>query len=276
VTLKAVLFDLDNTLLLEDVVTTRAFREAAAVARERHGLDALALADAAESEASRRWEAAPTFAHADAIGISPGEALWGDFTGVGAELRALRDFAPRFRQEVWAAALARFGVSDAGLAGDLASAFVRARRAGQLADPDAASVLRALAGTFRLALVTNGASDVQREKLRGSGFAEHFGAVVVSGELGHGKPDPRPLLRALDALGTAPHAAAMVGDSVARDVGAARAAGVYAVWLDRGVVDADAPEPDARITSLRELPALLGAPAPRRASPRGSGAPRPG
>lgn len=264
--MKAVLFDLDNTLLLEDEVTARAFRTAAAFARERRELDARALADAATDEAERLWRASPTFAHADAIGISPGEAMWGDFSGTGVGLEGLQEFSTRFRQEVWSVALARCGVVGPRLAALVAQTFVDARRAGQLADPDAASVLATLAARYRLGVVTNGASGVQREKLAGSGFAEHFGAVVVSGEVGHGKPDSRLVRAALDALDVAPEEAVMVGDSIERDVAAARAAGVYAVWIDRGGADADDPVPDARITSLRELPALLDALAQQRVS----------
>lgn len=253
------LFDLDNTLLLEDEVTERAFRTAARFVCEQRQLDARALADAAQEEAERLWRASPTFARADAIGISQGEAMWGDFSGAGEGLEDLQEFSLRFRQEVWSVAVARCGVVDPRLAALAAQAFIDARRAGQLVDLDAASVLATLASRYLLGVVTNGASRVQREKLAGSGFAERFGAVVVSGEVGHGKPDPRIVRAALDALGVAPSEAAMVGDSIERDVAAARAAGVYAVWIDRGGPDADRPVPDTSITSLRQLPALLDA-----------------
>jgi putative hydrolase of the HAD superfamily len=256
---KAVLFDLDNTLLLEDEVTDRAYRTAAAFASTQHAVDAAALAEAAEAEADRLWRASPTFAHADAIGISAGEAMWGDFADAGRGLEALHEFSLLFRQEVWSAALARCGVLSRRAAPLVAQAFVDARRAGQLADPDAANILATLAARYRLGIVTNGASRVQREKLVGSGFADRIGAVAVSGEIGHGKPEPHIVNAALDALGVRSTDAVMVGDSIERDVAAARAAGVYAVWLDRGGIDADKPAPDARITSLRELPALLDA-----------------
>lgn len=257
--MKAVLFDLDNTLLFEDEVTERAYRTAAAFAGTQRELDARALADIAQDEADRHWRTSPVFARADAAGISPGEAMWGDFADAGPGLEALHEFSLRFRQEVWASALARCGIVGRHLVPQVAQAFVDARRAGQLADPDAAGVLATLAARYRLAIVTNGASRVQREKLAGSGFAERFGAVAVSGEVGHGKPEPHVVRAALAGLGVGPADAVMVGDSVERDVAAARAAGVYAVWLDRGGIDADEPVPDARLTSLRELPALLDA-----------------
>lgn len=285
---KAILFDLDNTLVLEDLATRRAFAEASASA-SGHGVDPARLAAAAEAEAEARWRGSPCFSWADGMGISAGEALWGSFAGPGAELEALRAFAPGYRQAAWRGALRRCGVTDAVLAAELALAFERARLSTEPLDPDAEAVLDELRVGHRLALVTNGAPAIQRAKLALTDLARRFDAIVVSGEVGAGKPDPAPLLAALAALEVRPAEAAMVGDSLERDVAAARAAGVYAVWLDRGASDARWPltsdgsarptgpgtRPDARVTSLRELPALLAALPPRRASPPGSRAPRP-
>jgi hypothetical protein len=50
-----------------------------------------------------------------------------------------------------------------------------------------------------MAVVTNGASCLQREKLAASGLEERFDAVVVSGELGVGKPDAAMFRHALAA-----------------------------------------------------------------------------
>ncbi len=298
---KAVLFDLDNTIALEDLATARAFADASAIARGR--VDTGALAAAAEAEAEVRWRSGPLFGWADGLGITSGEALWGDFAGPGEELASLRTFAPKYRRAVWRGALRRCGVVDAALASQLDAAFERARLAAEPLDPDAEAVLDELRNDYRLALVTNGAPAIQRAKLALTGLARRFDAVVVSGEIGAGKPDPRVVEAALGALGVGPHEAAMVGDSVERDVAAARAAGVYAVWLDRGSgplasagagVQSSGAEKrgaagsvraregltgptgaDARITSLRELPALLaGLPRPP-VSPRDSRGPRP-
>lgn len=282
--LRAVLFDLDNTLLLEDEATDRALRTAAQLAEVRLGAPADRLAMAAARAARELFRAAPVFAYADAIGVSSGEVLWGEFAGATPGLRALHAFAPGFRVQVWTAALDGLGIGrDAAgsLPRELAHAFVRARTAGQLVDPAGAEVLELLGARYRLALVTNGAPQVQRAKLAGTALASRFAAIVVSGDLGVGKPDPAPVRAALQALGVAPEEAAMVGDSRARDVAAARAAGAYAIWLDRGTKEGAArsrerqPRPDARISDLRELPALLGGLHERLASPRGSRAPRP-
>ena len=266
---RAVLFDLDNTLVLEDVVTRKAFAEAGAVAAGHADTDL--LASAAEAEAELLWRAGPDFVWADGIGISAGEALWGSFAGPGAELASLRAFAPGYRQAVWSGALARCGVTDAGLAAQLDGAFERVRLASEPVDPDAEAVLDELRVGHRLALVTNGAAAIPRAKLALTDLGRRFDAIVVSGEVGAGKPDPHMLHTALELLDVRADEAVMVGDSLERDIAAARAAGVYAVWLDRQPGTSASPagegvRPDTRITGLRELPALLDALARRSAS----------
>jgi len=63
---------------------------------------------------------------------------------------------------------------------------------------------------------------------------EHFFEVVVGGdETDRHKPDPAPLLLALERLGVAAEDAAYVGDSPF-DVQAAKAAGLYAVGVSWG------------------------------------------
>ena len=70
------------------------------------------------------------------------------------------------------------------------------------------------------------------------------------------KPDPDPLLHALDLLGARPQDAAYVGDSPF-DVRAARAAGVFAVAVGWGGIHPDErllrEEPDALVHSPEEL-----------------------
>jgi putative hydrolase of the HAD superfamily len=106
--------------------------------------------------------------------------------------------------------------------------------------------------------VTNGASCLQREKLAASGLSAAFDAVVVSAELGIGKPDGSVFRRALSALGCESAGATMVGDSLARDIDGARAAGLGAVWINRAGEPRPADRPDlVEITTLAGLAATL-------------------
>jgi putative hydrolase of the HAD superfamily len=270
VTTRALLFDLDNTLLLEDEVTFRAVRSACERAAGR--ADAERLYEATLRIANDRWRAAPTYDYADRMGIWWGEGLWGEFKGDGDGLRALRDFVPHFRREVWRDALAGCGVDDSDLAADLDDVYRHARRAGEIVDPEAGAVLDDLSRDHRLALVTNGAPDVQREKLGRAALAQHFSVIVISAELGVGKPDRRIFAAALDAIGAPADMAVMIGDSLPRDIGGAHNAGLRSIWVDRGGVlsTPDDPTPDARVAALSQIRSCLAAMRPGAASPRGS------
>lgn len=111
----------------------------------------------------------------------------------------------------------------------------------------------------RLALITNGASDSQRGKLRALAIERRFDAIVISGEIGLAKPDPSVFDVALDKLAVPPGHAWHVGDNLATDVAGAKAAGLTAVWLNRtGCSRRESdPEPDVEIPSLSNLLALL-------------------
>jgi putative hydrolase of the HAD superfamily len=268
--IRAVLFDLDNTLILEDESTLHAVDAAARIAREKAGVDAAALSRAVAEVAESAWKALPEHAYCEAFGIWWGEGLWGGFSGHDPSLRALHQRIPGFRQSVWRGALAAVGVADADLARELEQEYIRVRRSAETIDPEAEPLLRSLAARHRLALVTNGAGDVQREKLSRTPFGPYFAQVIVSCEVGVGKPDPRIFRLCLERLGVVePGNAVMVGDSLVRDVGGARSAGIQTVWIDRRLwSEPDAPAPDALIERLSDLPAALDALARRSSSPR--------
>ncbi len=83
-------------------------------------------------------------------------------------------------------------------------------------------------------LLTNGPAVGQRARLERLGLAGHFHPVVISGELGFAKPDPRIFATALEQAGVAPNGAVMIGDNPVADVAGARRAGMRAIWLNRG------------------------------------------
>jgi len=257
---RAVIFDLDDTLILEFESTMSAVRAAAAAAHERADLDAERFAEAAVEAAERLWKAAPGYADdGAAFGIWWGEALWGDFAGEGEVLRAIRAFVPGFREAVWRGALASTGNADATLAGELQRAYIRARRSAELVDPEAEPMLADLARDHHLALLTNGAPDLQREKLSRTTLARHFETIVISLEVGVAKPDPRAFEIALARLGVEKRDALMVGDSLARDIEGAHRAGLHAIWIDRGAALEDGPRADGMVRRLSELRVALDA-----------------
>ncbi len=256
---RALLFDLDETLMVEEQAAVAAFAATAEFAATRHEIAPELLASAARSRARELWYAAPTHGYCMRVGISSWEGLWCRFEGDGADVRALRRWSPTYRYESWALALADQGVEDAPLAAELAERYGDERRAKHEVFADVADALVGLAESHPLAVVTNGAGCLQREKLAASGLGGLFQSVVVSADLGIAKPDPSVFRHAVRQLGVASGDATMIGDSIAKDVDAALAAGLGAVWVNRNGGSAPSDRPDvAEISTLSELQGVLG------------------
>ena len=251
---RALLFDLDETLVVDERVAIETFEATARVAAERCEVDAGRLAKDARERARELFWAAPNHAYCRRIGMSSWEGLWCRFEGDAAELRALAQWAPSYRCETWRLALADQAIDEPALAAELGERFGAERRGRHELFDDALPTLDALSGDWSLAILTNGASCLQREKLVGAGLLERFTVVVASGDLGVGKPAGEIFARALRLLGVERSQAVMVGDSYANDVEGARAAGLRAVWLDR---HGDGVGEGPRIGTLAQLPAAL-------------------
>jgi pyrophosphatase PpaX len=91
-------------------------------------------------------------------------------------------------------------------------------------------------------------------------LARSFDVVVAHEDTERHKPDPDPVLLAVDKLGGTPDEAAYVGDSPF-DIGAAKAAGVFAIAVGWGGIHPDerllAEEPDAFVRTPEELLRVL-------------------
>lgn len=231
----ALLFDLDDTLVVEEPAADAAFLATAEVAAARQAVDPAALARTARARARELWRASPAYAYGeDTIGMSSWEALWCRWEGERAEVRFCREWAVGYRTDAWTIALADHGVTDPVLAGELGLRFGAERRLRHEAFADARPALDELRRTHAIALVTNGASCLQREKLAGSGLSEDdFDVVVISGDLGVGKPEPAIFTHTLSQLGVTADRAVMIGDSMERDIDGAAALGIRGIWLNR-------------------------------------------
>ncbi|NLG50855.1 MAG: HAD family hydrolase [Chloroflexi bacterium] len=137
-------------------------------------------------------------------------------------------------------------------------------------DPEAPSVLRTLQESRQLALISNFDHPPHaRAVLADLGLLPFFEAVVISGDVGVSKPDPRIFSFALNQTGLKPEEVVYVGDSV-EDVQGARAAGLCPIRIRRRLLGqppgenpfADHDQQEAfvgvpAISHLRELVSLL-------------------
>jgi pyrophosphatase PpaX len=124
--------------------------------------------------------------------------------------------------------------------------------------PGAARVLGALREQgVRLAVVTSKRRAVASRTLEVCGLQDAVDLVVAADDVARGKPDPEPVLRALDVLDLAPHRerVLVVGDSPF-DLRAGRAAGTRTAGVSWGAFPRSALEverPDYLFESLDEL-----------------------
>jgi putative hydrolase of the HAD superfamily len=108
----------------------------------------------------------------------------------------------------------------------------------------------------KLALVTNGAADMQRAKVERFELTGRFDHIQIEGEHGFGKPEERAYLHAMDALGVTAADTWMVGDNLEWEVVTPQRLGIYAIWMDvhgEGLPEGSTIKPDRIIRSLTEL-----------------------
>lgn len=258
---RALIFDLDDTLVPEFDSYRAAFASACAQIVPDRELDPEQLWSCVREAARSMWRASPVLEYCQRVQIGSAAALFSGFPGEAPELEYLRSWGPTFRRETWSHALAALGVEVASLDDALTECHRPTLAAVCRAYADVVPALTELARSHALAVLTNGPTDVQREKLRVAGLADFFRVVLISGETGLAKPDARAFAAAAQALGARLDEVVMVGDHFERDVLGARAAGIEsAVWVDRG---AEAPAADLpvvlRISHLGELAPLVAA-----------------
>jgi putative hydrolase of the HAD superfamily len=160
-------------------------------------------------------------------------------------------------REIVALTLEAMSLPRVDLAGPIAVAYSERRLGAMRPFPGALETLRELRRRgLPLALLTNGDAPTQRGKIERFDLARHFDCIVVEGEFGVGKPDPRVFEHALSELGVGPESAWMVGDNLTWDVAGAQRVGMRGIWVDhRGTgLPADAAaEPDGIVLLIREL-----------------------
>jgi HAD superfamily hydrolase (TIGR01549 family) len=233
--IQAVCFDLDGTLVLDSNLDIAVRNTAKAIADLAPGLDPARLAGINHQVFVEYWR---EMEEAFVTGTRSGDEI---------------------SLDVWRQSLRGLGLDEHGLPEKALEIFAAEASASYQLYEDALPVLEALGARMPLAVITNGASDVQRRKLVATGIESRVAAVLVSGELGTPKPMASIFLRAAKLLGIGPAEVLHVGDSTEADVGGAIGAGMTAVWLNRDgrKRTSSDPEPHHEIASLAELPALL-------------------
>ncbi len=159
----------------------------------------------------------------------------------------------RARRILVRAGFEKLGLHDASLADEMADSFSRERELAVQPFDGAVEALELLqSGGAQMALLTNGEARLQRAKLERFGLERFFRAILIEGETGVGKPDPRAHRAALAALGAAPEESWMVGDDLEFDVRPAKALGMRAAWIRNSAGGGESPA-DVVVASIRIL-----------------------
>jgi putative hydrolase of the HAD superfamily len=165
------------------------------------------------------------------------------------------------RHEVVRRGFATLGAAGRALPNDLAvrlaDRFTSYRDEQMFVFPGAHDAIDALKQRgVKLALVTNGAADIQRAKIERFALAHRFDHIQIEGEHGFGKPEERAYRHAMDALGVTAQETWMIGDNLEWEVEVPQRLGIYAIWIDvhgDGLPEGSTVKPDRIIHSLTEL-----------------------
>lgn len=114
------------------------------------------------------------------------------------------------------------------------------------------STLNKLHSEYRLAVVTSRVRTGLERVFDDLDIGQLFETYVTYGDYKHPKPNPEPLLVAMERLGLKPREAVYVGDSIT-DIEASRAAGMRIIHI----TNTRHKDADVSIGSLDELPSVL-------------------
>jgi len=120
--------------------------------------------------------------------------------------------------------------------------------------------LRKLRKRYSLALITNGHSGAQWEKINDQKLENYFDAVAVSGDLEWEKPAPEIFYKVCKNLGVEPYECLMIGDRLETDIlGGFQAQFGIVVWLPlpHHNLNSPSPTPDFVIHDIFKLLKLL-------------------
>ncbi len=181
------------------------------------------------------------------------------------EMIAIRNqFAEEVKGKIWSLeeirrraferTLEHVGHPDKELAAHLNAIYLKHRFEDIELYPDVIPTFDVLAQYFKLGLLSNGNTYPER-----CGLEDRFAFVVFSQDVQVEKPDPEIFEITAEQAGCELGQLLHVGDSLENDVAGAQNVGASAVWLNReGVPNDTEIQPDYEVTSLTEIPAILG------------------
>ncbi|WP_448266895.1 HAD family hydrolase [Nostoc sp. DSM 114159] len=186
---KAIIFDLDNTLLNFEICERQAILgalKACTISLDLHKISENVFLQAFETYNSQYWRQREIFSPSELIEISYRSTL--------AQLDIQTDKISNLSQSFWQI----FNHSS-------------------VLEPNVYEVLTVLARSYRLAVISNGFVSAQLPRMQAAGIEHFFEEVVVSEAIGFAKPSPEIFHHALSKLNLTSAEVLYVGDSLKHD-----------------------------------------------------------
>lgn len=243
------IFDLDETLINSMEARDRIFTTLAE--KYAPNLSFRELHDAFRTVAKREMEEVPNFDSVRSLGFGPFDFFYSDLI----ELPFPKEDICKFRERAVRALGEVCGIDLSDWI-EFSETFQSLRTRLHTPVEGAKEVLSSL-GDYRKVVLTNGFTELQREKHLLFGFEKHFEAFFASEMAGTGKPNPACFEYVLAETGVEPENAVMIGDNPKTDILGAIRTGIRPIYFNR--YEKELPD-DLRaeeITSLKDLPTLL-------------------
>lgn len=231
--LKAIIFDLDDTLLWDAKSVSEAFKATCKKVEKSHNIDPDILEERVRYHAEQLYPTYDTYDFVSNIGIGTFEGMWGEFKDEGEQFKLLRETVPTFRKQAWLQGLQDVEIEDEALAEELAVVFPEERKKHIYLYEETLDILDNLKNEYKLLMLTNGSPDLQHMKLSYSPeLAPYFDHIVISGAFGKGKPSVDIFNYALSLLEVEKGEAVMVGDNPKTDILGASRVGIDSIWIN--------------------------------------------
>ena len=128
--------------------------------------------------------------------------------------------------------------------------------------PQAEASIHTLKTHYKIGIITNGITEVQRRKCTLSGIENWCDCIIISDEVGMAKPDAAIFHLACEQLQAKPHDCLMIGDSLVADYCGARNANMDFCWMNpmQLTLPSNFPRPRYTIQAISEILTLLQTP----------------
>ena len=125
--------------------------------------------------------------------------------------------------------------------------------------PQVQETLDQLRSHYHMAVVSDAQSAYAVPELRAVGLVHYFNPIIVSGDYGYRKPDPRLFQKALDALQVRPEQALFIGNDLFHDIFGAQQVGMKAIFIsyNQGYTSSQTITPDYTICRFAESPQAI-------------------